>query len=146
MVAKIGTVNCSVVASASGSSSTAPKVKTMPVRPIAVRVTCAPNRFVRIEPRPGPIMIQAVTTGTAQSWRWNIVSTRLAPRVSASLISADIVDRHRIATRRNAKPLKTLSVLAGTTRVRLGGGAAPHNPALPLIHLGGTRRRDARPP
>jgi hypothetical protein len=105
IVAKIGTVNWKVTASASGSSSTAPKVKIMPVKPTAVRETCAPKRRVRIEPSPpGPAATQAVTKGTAQSWRWNIVSTRPAPRVSASLMSADMLARQATANSRSKMP------------------------------------------
>lgn len=103
-------MNCSVVASASGSSSTDPKVKTMPVNPTAVRETCAPKRLVRIDPSPGPAAIHAVTSGIAQSWRWNIVSASPAPRVSASLMSADMVERQAIANRRSATPVRTRSV------------------------------------
>ena len=54
-VPNIGTVNCKVVAPANGNSNTAPKVVTMPIRPTAVRRTCAPNRWVRSDERPGPV-------------------------------------------------------------------------------------------
>ncbi len=90
MVAKIGTVNCSVIASASGSSSTAPKVHTIPISPTTARARCAPIRSVRMLASPGPAAIHATTSGTAHAWRKNIVSGRPAPRASASLTSACI--------------------------------------------------------
>src|SRR3546814_3062149 len=69
MCAKIGTVNCNVIASASGSSSTAPKVHTIPINPTMVRVRCAPIRWVRMLASPGLTAIHASTSGTAHAWR-----------------------------------------------------------------------------
>ncbi len=91
IVAKIGTVNWSVVASASGSSSNVPNMKVMLVSPTAQRSACARSRCVRSVASPGPTATQATITGIDPAWRKNSSSASPAPRTSASLMSAPIV-------------------------------------------------------
>ena len=65
IVAKIGTVNCRVVASANGKSDMVMNMQVMLSRPIAVRKTCAGSRPVPSVRRPGPRATVISTTGRA---------------------------------------------------------------------------------
>ena len=67
IVAKMGTVNWIVVDSASGSSITVVNMNAIEVRPIAVRKTWLPIRFVRNVATPGPAITAMTTTGNANN-------------------------------------------------------------------------------
>ena len=106
IVPNIGTVKLSVVASASGSKATAPKLSITPNMPIALRTACDFIRVVRTEAKPGPNATKPAMVGRANICRAHNNSQIDTPRASATLVAAYIADSSAMAINRHKMPSK----------------------------------------
>ena len=105
--AQIAEVKLKVVATASGNSVTAPKLRNIPARPVMARPACALSRVlpsVASSPRDPN---HSSSIGTVGSWRQNRVSVRVTPDWVTSFTNTSMIDST------NAAPNRISSAICG---------------------------------